>query len=290
MQLNLRYKFLFNYLNKKIPPLPYQILKLGDYFICSRDINFDVTKKAISTTGTCGISKILEIAKIKTISEFVEREAFKNSDVNSSTGFAAYPFIFNQNKASKYAKLNAFNEMIERYALYRWACNDNIKISTFNLPYKYNSNFYSAIQKEIIFLEYYKIIPSLLNIKDIVLIILYAKTEYGWAFGSAASKDIIQAEQNALKELYMHCVGLYRIKKKQIAPTSNYEKQLIWISQQETLIQTKINSSGKNPIQIPNPRFKNIKTEHNDCYIVEQCYFPEYKQDLSNNKIDKLYL
>ena len=117
MQLNLRYKFLFNYLNKKITPSQYQLLKLGNCFICSRDINFDIGKNVISTTGTCSISQILELAKIKTISEFVEREAFKNSNVNSTNGFAAYPFIFNRSQALKLAKEKAFSEMVERYSL-----------------------------------------------------------------------------------------------------------------------------------------------------------------------------
>ncbi|NQY44160.1 MAG: hypothetical protein HRT87_12555 [Legionellales bacterium] len=275
MPLNLKYKFLFNYLDKKIPTSKYQILNIGDCFISSRDIDFDVTKKAISSTGTCGVSRILELAKIKAISEFVEREAFKNSGTKSSTGFAAYPFIFNASKAKEKAKVHAFNETVERYVLYQWDKKDDIKFEIYNSPHIQNKELYLAIQKEIAFLEYYKITPTLINNQDTQAVILYAKTKYGWTFGSAANKCPIEAELNAIKELYMHCIGLYRMLEKQIEPQSNHEKQILWISEQDNLIQNKIHNIGKTPIQIPNPLYKNIETKYNDCYSVEQCYFLE---------------
>ena len=127
MRFNLCYKFLFNYINQKIPPSQHQLLKLGNCFICSRDIDFDISKSIISATGTCGISQILELAKIKAISEFVEREAYRDSNANTSSGFAAYPFIFNRRKALMCAKKNAFHEIVERYSLRMWADNNNIK-------------------------------------------------------------------------------------------------------------------------------------------------------------------
>lgn len=287
MQFNLRYKFLLNYLSKKIPSAQSQLLKLGNCFICSRDINFDIRKNIVSSTGTCGISQILELAKIKAISEFVEREFCKDNNV-PSTGFAAYPFILNRKKALMYAKINAFNEMLERYSLHMWAEN-NIKYLKYNEPEKYNQELYSAIQKEINFLEFYRIIPSLINAKDIVSVILYAKTEYGWAFSSAADECVARAEQNALKELYMNCIGLYRINKFQMDPVTNFEKQILWVSHQEKFIQAKINSPGNNSIQIPNALFRNIETKYNDCYVVIQCYFEEYQETYSPDNFNKMY-
>ena len=287
MQFNLRYKFLLNYINKKIPPAQHQLLKLGNCFICSRDIDFDISKNIISTTGTCGISQTLELAKIKAISEFVEREFCKDNNIPSN-GFAAYPFIFNRNKALIHAKNNAFNELVERYALYMWAEN-NIKYLKYNIPEKYNQELYSAIQKEIPFLEFYKIIPVLTNTKTVIPVILYAKTEYGWAFSSAAAECVAKAEQNALKELYINCIGLYRIHKLQMKPSHNFEKQLLWVSQQEEFIQAKINSPGNISIQIPNALFRNIKTKYDDCYVVTQCYFEEYQEPVSHDKFNKMY-
>ena len=289
MQFNFRYRFHLNYISKKIPYSQCQLLKLGNCFICSRDIDFDISKNMISATGTCGIGQTPELAKIKAISEFVEREAYKDSNAKSSHGFAAYPFIFNRTKALINAEKNAFSEAVERYALHMWADN-NIKHSKHTEPEKCNKELYLAIQKEIKFIEYYKIIPSLLNAKNTVSVILYAKTEHGWSFGSAAAESIAKAEQNALKELYMHCIGLYRMHKFQITPSSNFEKQLLWVSQQEKLILEKINAFNNNSIQIPNALFRDIKTKYNDCYVVIQCYFKGYQEDYSSNKINRLYL
>ena len=287
MQFNLRDKFLLNYLSKKIPAAQHQLLKLGDCFICSRDIDFDISKNIISPNGTCGIAQTLELAKIKAISEFVEREFCKDNNIPSN-GFAAYPFIFNREKALAHAKQNAFNELVERYSLYMWA-EHNIKYLKTNAPEKYNQSLYSAIQKEITFLEFYKIVPALVNAKDIVSVILYAKTAYGWAFSSAAAECVAKAEQNALKELYINCIGLYRIHKLQMQPSSNFEKQLLWVSQQEKFIQAKINSLGNNAIQIPNALFRDIKTKYDDCYVVAQCYFEKYQETDSRDKFDKMY-
>ena len=288
MRFNLYYRFLLNYISRKIPSLQCQLLKLGNCFICSRDIDFDISKNMISSTGTCGIAQTLELAKIKSISEFVEREAYKISNAKSSYGFAAYPFIFNRKKALIQAQNNAFSEAVERYALHMWADN-NIKHSKHTEPEKCNNELCCAIQKEIKFLEYYKIIPSLLNTKNIVSVILYAKTEHGWSFGSAAAESVEKAEQNALKELYMHCIALYRMNRFQMAPSSNFEKQLSWISQQEKLILEKVNAFGNNTIQIPNPLFRNIKTKYNDCYVVIKCYFARYQEN-DSGRINKMYL
>ena len=73
-------------------------------------------------------------------------------------------------------------------------------------------------------------------------------------------------------------------------PSSNYEKQILWISQQNEFIQEKINSSGNDSIQIPKALFQNIKTQYDDCYVVIQCYFEEYQRHVSNEKIHKMYL
>ncbi len=289
MQFNLYYRFLLNYINKKIPYSQYQLLKLGNCFICTRNTDFDISKNIIFTSGTCGISQIPAAAKIKAISEFVEKDACRDNNVVSRTGFAAYPFIFSRKKSLINAKKIAFHEMIERYSLHMWTDN-NIKYLKYSKPEEYNKELYLAIQKEITFLEYYKIIPSLINAENVVSVILYAKTEYGWTFGSAAAKSIRKAEQNALKELYINCIGLYRIHKHQMTLCSNYEKQLLWISKQEKFIQEKINTSDNNYIQIPNALYKNIKTKYDDCYVVIQCYFEEYRRNSLNNKTNKMYL
>lgn len=204
MWLNFHYKFLFNYLDRHIPKGKYQLLKLGNCYICIRDIDSDTSQNAISDTGTCEASINPEIVKIKTISVFVEREACKKSDVKSSTGFAAYPFIFRDAHAHQQAKIKALNELVERYALRYWAEYDGISCNISKSPEPFNKRLYIGIQREVSFSQYYKVIPAIhYHNNNFPMIILCALTEFGWIFGSAASQSVTSAEQNALKELYM---------------------------------------------------------------------------------------
>ena len=282
--------FLFNYLSPKIPIKEYQLLKLGDQFICSLDKNYNIKERLISNTGACGSDKIPALAKIKAISEFVERQAYRDSNASSTFGFAAYPFVFNRNKAIHYARLTALQERIEKYAWVQWGNNENVKCTIFDSPYTNNVSFYTGIQKEMTLLKYYRIMPSLENIDDLNCTLLYALTDYGWVCGAAAKSSPIEAERNALKELYMSCIALYRAHKMQIQPESLYEQRLIWISEQDSLIQSKVKTLGKKPIQIPDYYFENFKTEYADCYSVQQCSFKEHKCDFNEGGISRLYL
>lgn len=291
MSINFFYRVFFNYLDKQVPGARYQLLQLGDCYICIRDINKDTSKNAISSTGTCGISSNPEIAKIKTLAEFVEREAFYKSGASSSTGFAAYPFIFRKNRAYKQARTRSLNELIERYALYHWAEHSNVKFTIEKKPDTYNAKLYASIQKEIPFSEYYKIIPwTNYTDKDCHVAILYALTNFGWVFGSAANQDVCLAEQNALKELYMNSLGLHRMKNKGLEPSSLYEKQIFWISTQDELIRTNIANTGSDIIHIPTPFFKNIPTSYFNYFKVVQCYFASYPKSFLSSKHHQIFI
>ncbi len=101
----------FNYLTKFLPPpLFLQKLEMGDAYVCSLN---DKSKRAgsIFTNIACGVDSSWYQAAMKAQSEYVERKAMQ-----SSTGFAAYPFIFRKQKAEHKAKCIAYREMLERYA------------------------------------------------------------------------------------------------------------------------------------------------------------------------------
>ena len=127
------------------------------------------------------------------------------------------------------------------------------------------------------------------NAKNIVFIIIYAKTNLGWAFGCASNSCPNKAEQNALKELYMHCVGLYRMKEKNISAKSALEKQTIWISFQGDLIKEKINSKGTKALNIPDPLYKSIPSKYQNCFVVERCYFEGSENNISTDH-KRLYI
>lgn len=60
------------------------------------------------------------------------------------------------------------------------------------------------------------------------------------------------------------------MKKKGIEPISKYEKQVLWISGQDELINSKLKGSGKNTIQIPALSFRDIQAEYNTCFRESQ--------------------
>ncbi len=225
---------------------------------------------------TCGASHSWEIAMIKALSEYVERIGSDSLREISTTGFAAFPFLFRKERARTKARENAFFEMAERYAWPEWFYSPSISYQLKNTITRSNESLYQAICNEIKISRLYTIYPKFKN-SDLKMAILYAVTEYGLVCGGAVRHSEAQAEQNALKELYMHAVGLYRMKTHQIHPTTDYEKRVIWISRQEELLKKRLFESGAQLIDIPFPIiFHDVNTKFNQAYVVQRCLFKGY--------------
>ena len=104
--------------------------------------------------------------------------------------------------------------------------------------------------------------------------IFYALSESGLVCGGAAHKNKEQAELSALKELYMHAIGLFRMKSQNLQPTTIYEKRVYWISEQHQTLQKRLTFQGNAAISIPFPiTFQNIKTEFDQTHVVQRCVF-----------------
>lgn len=271
-------KIRFNYLAKFLPPLFLQKLKMGKVYICSLN---DQSERAgsIFTRIACGVDFSWYKAAMKAQSEYVERKAYQSSTAKSSTGFAAYPFIFRKQKAERNAGRIAYREMLERYAWPEWFENKNTAYAVRHSVCKGNASFFQGINKEFCFSNFYAIWPQLAD-RDVKLVILYAQTEEGLVCAAAASKHKAQAEQGALKELYMHAIGLYRIRKHKIQPRTSYEKRVDWIGNQREILENRLSFSGDQPISIPFPIvFQSIKTEFSQAYVVERCVFEGYGKE-----------
>lgn len=284
MLKNIFYKYLCFFL----PKLTLQKLKLGDVYICTLNDNL-MKKDNIFNAQACGADSCWETTKSKALSEYVERKSFELSQVQSTNGFAAYPFIFRKKRAQKKARENACFEMIERYAWPEWFGNKNIHYTLKNDVENKNKKFLQAIQREINISKLYIISPQMEQ-SNLKMVILYGVTNAGLVCASSVRNSIESAEQSALKEFYMHAVGLYRIKNHILKTTMNYEARIVWISEQSHLLNQRLTFCGTHFISIPYPIvYQDIPTEFNQAYIVQRCFFQGY-DDQFFSKENKMYI
>jgi len=265
------------YFSKFLPKFTLQKLKLGDVYICT--LNESNNKiSGVFASRSCGAGRSWEIAVLKAQTEYVEREAVRASNATSSTGFAAFPFIFFKQRAINQAKKYAYAEMVERYAWPEWFANENIAYQFHSDVCDANRQFYQGIRNEIQFESLYVIQPRL-ELDNLQLVILYALSELGLVCGGAAHKNREQAELSALKELYMHAIGLCRMKHQNPQPTTVYDKRVYWISGQHQTLQKRLNSQGGKGISIPfTVAFQTIKTEFEQTHVVQRCVFEGYQK------------
>jgi len=274
--------FLYNqlrclYFSKFLPKFTLQKLKLGDVYICALNES-DNKCGGVFASRSCGASRSWEIAVLKAQTEYVEREAVRAANATSSTGFAAFPFIFFKQRAIKQAKNYAYAEMVERYAWPEWFANDTIAYQLRSDVCDRNNPFYQAIQKEMEFSNLYIIQPQL-ELNDLQLVIIYAVGELGLVCAAAAHKNKEQAELSALKELYMHAIGLFRMKSQNLEATTIYDKRVYWISAQHERLQKRLSSQGNAPLSIPFPvNFQDIKTAFDQTHVVQRCVFEGYQK------------
>lgn len=281
-------KIRFDYLSKFLPPFSLQKLRMGEVYICS--LNDQLRRVGnVFTHIACGVDFSWYKAAMKAQSEYVERKACQSSMAKSSTGFAAYPFIFCKKKAIHKAKGIAYREMLERYAWPEWFENKNTTYAVRHSVCKGNASFFQGINREFCFSNFYAIWPRLVD-KNVKLVILYTQTEAGLVCAAAASKHEAQAEQGALKELYMHAIGLYRMRKHNIQPLTPYERRVDWIGDQQKILENRLSFSGDQPISVPFPIvFQSIKTEFSQAYVVERCVFEGYDKEFISEE-NELYI
>lgn len=285
----LYHKFICSFIEKNIPKLKYQLYKLGNVYLCTASDIDDEADGLFNKRLTCGSSSVPHLAKIKAISEYVERDAWRKSLETSTTGFAAYPFIYARKKAFLRAREHAYYEMIERYVWPTWSRNNKVSYSLSYFPLGSNEILYNEIQKKIRFQKYFRIMPKIDNC-NVKVIILYAITEWGLACAGCARRNEIEAEQHALKELMIHAAGIYRYHTLKPKLVSNYDNRVVWIMNQEKLLTDRLKVNGNETINTPTPIFKNIDTNYSKCFVVQRCNFNGYTNEFISEKADELYV
>ena len=277
-----RYVFQFS------PKFVIQKLKLGNVNICSLRDDLRIDSNLFSSIS-CGASFSSKTAMIKALSEYVERRASNLSGNKSTNGFAAFPFIFRKKRAQTKARKNAYFEIVERYAWAEWFYNININYQLRNEVYKINKSFYRGICDEVNLLKLYAVSPKLED-NSLKMVILYALTESGLVCGGAVRQNEEQAEQNALKELYMHTIALYRMRNNNIQVTANYEKRVSWISEQYPILKERLALCGNQDMSIPfSIIFQDIQTEFHQFYVVQRCLFEGYDKEFIS-KDNEMYV
>lgn len=270
-----------------LPSLNVQRIKMESVYLCL--MGDDTGKKNIFTSKSCGVGFSWEMALSKAQSEFVEREAFRRSGFFSSTGFSAYPYVFSKKKARWRCRRNAYLEMLERYAWPEWFSQLDISYSYSDEILRKNQEFFQEMRKDVDILHIHKVVPALQD-GSVSMVILYAETEYGLVCASAVKETEEAAEENALKELYMHSIGLYRMKEDRIPPKSIYEKRVLWISGQKSRLENRLKHKGFKKITVPFPiKYQDIPTKYSDAYVVQRCSFEGYDKEFLTEK-NEMYI
>ncbi|MFK7824419.1 MAG: hypothetical protein AB8G05_09690 [Oligoflexales bacterium] len=227
---------------------------------------------AISEDVASGVSNTHLEAFAKSMSEYVERVAFREGkkngqslcQTNRSEGFAAYPYLsFNKNKALDLVREISLCESIERFSWpYFWSDKSvkfevqDCKKSTLNEI----SNLTGIASIQHVF-------PALNS--DKVLCISIAKIgSQGAILGASCSNARSSAITGSIHELIKHYIGLKKINGYTVIE-SDYIKRLHHLSKVGfSLYQERLSFKGTNTIHLPSLEMDGLVTHPFDRYFL----------------------
>ena len=273
--------------SRKALPKKMDVAKLGErcWIVChdNEDVNI------ISENSTTGFSDDPSIALLKSLSERVERNAFREGHKNSiqscqtdrSDGFAAFPRFY-ENSDEK-SRMSALSEAIERYAWATWWDNPDIgfdlkTIDQISEQHKIKPHL-KIIKDQCGIEEVFVITPKIENAKNHQVIILFARLCSGGFISGGACGVLSQEKETllrALDELYRHGLALENIKKQNLTPTSFYEKRLAYFGfgDGNLLIRSRLEAQGKEPIFLPTLKIdEQVPHDLDDLFCVHRCLF-----------------
>lgn len=241
---------------------------------------FDVKDMSfISEAGSTGIDKNPELALLKSLSEFCERQVFRTSDQLAakatirSDGFAAYPA---KNSNSKIlARDNAYNEAIERYLWATWWDNEAVAYISKEAGFDEMENIKNEFG-----LESVKHLTIKASNSTVELTILLAKKlNGGFVTGGAAAKA---GDENAYKrafgELLRHLFVVQRIERSAPREMSFYEQRLWGFASGNwnDLVLARLQTLGQENIVLPSLIIdEEIVHKDSEFIIVHRCLFKD---------------
>ena len=249
------YCYLLEYIrNSKFPPKKEQMQSFGSLFISNLAFanNFNT---AISEDVASGVSNTPLEALAKSMSEYVERIAFRNGknngnslcQTNRSEGFAAYPYLsFNKNKALARVREISLCESIERYS---WPYFWSNKSVNFELQDCKKSTI-DEISKLTGIEDIQHIFPSL-TCEQILCISIAKIGNHGAIVGACCSKEKNTAIRGSIHELIKHYIGFKKIDT-ELDIKSDYINRLYHLSKVGfSLYQERLSFRGKESIILP---------------------------------------
>lgn len=251
MKINLALaKFYIDLKLSRLSDLNLQILNITDNLFVSSNNNHKTN--VLISNGTCGaIARNRNLAILKGLVERIERQAMHESGAHSSTGFAAYPVFFSRKKSERYARKFAYLEAIERFVWRNWWENRSIKYSLRPISQE-NSDILFHVKKFMSITNAYMIIPRF-NETNIVMGICCFETDNGVILGGAARESYNDMEFKALSEVFFHSIAVNRYEKHQVELQSDYERRLIFLSENKDFFTDRLQVNGQDFINIPTP-------------------------------------
>lgn len=274
---------------RKALPKKMDVAKLGErhWFVCHDNESANI----ISETSSTGFSENPSIALLKSLSERVERIAFREGNKNSvqsclterSDGFAAYPRFYDNSEQK--ARSSALSEAIERYVWASWWDNHEIDfelktIGELENEFKIGPHV-KMISDQCGIEEIFVITPKIENAENHQVIILLARLRLSGFISGGACGELPQNKETllrALDELYRHCLAIDNIRKNNLKPESFYEKRLAYFGfgKGNLLIRERIEAKGRKSIFLPTLKTdEQIPHQFDDLFCVHRCLFTD---------------
>jgi hypothetical protein len=272
---------------RKALPKKMDVAKLGErhWFVCHDNESANI----ISETSSTGFSDNPSIALLKSLSERVERIAFRDGNKNSvqsclterSDGFAAYPRFY-KNSEQK-ARSSALSEAIERYVWATWWDNQEIgfelkTIGEIEDEFKIGPHI-KTINDQCGLEEIYVVTPKIENPENHQVIILLARLRLGGFISGGACGELSQAKETLLRafdELYRHGLAIENVRKNNLTPQSFYEKRLAYFGFGEgnLLIRERLAAKGGKSVVLPTLKTdEQIPHQFDYLFCIHRCLF-----------------
>ncbi|MFP5519927.1 MAG: hypothetical protein ACLGGX_08485 [Bdellovibrionia bacterium] len=266
-------------------PANLEFSELGEYHLVNAydELNAKVIHESVAT----GFDKDQNLAAIKSLVEFCERQAFvegfKRNDLACLTertdGLAAYPALVSFTEAREQAREKALHEAIERYAWTKWWDDKDTKYEILD-----EKNFLDLkplrdqISEILPVSEAFVILPNLQDkTVEVLILVFFLKNGgviSGGACGSKSNRSFIL--QRAFAEISRHAIAVSRFVETNEEPITFYENRLLFFSSDsgEKIVRERLLTRGAQEIVLPQLYIDSeVKHSLSDIIYVHRCLF-----------------
>lgn len=263
--------------NRKLSPLKIEIAEWNSWTLVS--CYSKTISKFISEFVAMGVDRDANVALLKALTEFLERQLSRESRdfaaylTERSDGFAAFPVYSDILYSKRRARKNALAEAVERYAWANWWDDPSV---SFKIEAVMGEDFRALVVE--FKLKSLRLISVPTN-KDFMLSILIAENEAGgFVTGGAAGlhSDKNETLSRAFGELLRHLIVYDKMKSSERLDLSFYERRLWGFANGEwsELVHKRLNSDSKRVLELPSLLIDQaISHIHADVISIHRCLF-----------------